>query len=134
MKITDKNKMILTADNVGFIFRDCLFRDGEDTTNAVKTEGITCKFWFHPERLKSHKAEIIEMCDELPDSFKISSGGGCSFLNLYINRFQEQWTGDHRQMEQLMVLGLASEKIQLLTKRELWEILPGGMPYITVVD
>lgn len=133
-KITDKDKMKLTADNVDFIFRDCLFRNDEDTDNAVKAEGIMCKVFFHPERLESHKAKIIEMCDELPDNFKASSGGGWSFLNLCINRSQEQWTGDHRQMEQLMVLGLASGKMQLLTRRELWETLPGGMPYVMVVD
>lgn len=126
--------MKLTAENVDFIFRDCLFRKDEDTANAVKTEGIMCKVWFHPRRLESHKTEIIEMCNELPDNFKTSSGGGWSFHYLCINRFQEQWTGDHRQMEQLMVLGLASGKMQLLTRRELWEALPGRMPYVTVVD
>lgn len=126
--------MKLTAENVNFIFGDCLFRNDEDTANAVKTEGIMCEVWFHPARLKSHKAEIVEMCNELPDNFKASSGSGWSFLNLCINKSKEQWTGDHRQMEQLMLLGLASGKMQLLTKRKLWEILPGGMPYVMVID
>lgn len=126
--------MKLAADNVDFIFRDCLFRKDEDTADAVKTEGITSKVWFHPDRLESHKTEIAEMCGELPDNFKASSGGGWSFLNLCINRFQEQWTGEYRQMEQLLVLGLASGRIQLLTRRELWEMFPGGMPYVVIVD
>lgn len=128
------DKMKLTADHVDFIFRDCLFRDGEDTADAVKTEGIICKFWLHPERLESHKTEITEMCDELPDNFKASSGGGWSFLNLCINKHEEQWTGNHQQMEQLMVLGLACGKMQLLIKRELWKMCPGGMPYLMVID
>lgn len=126
--------MKLTAENVDFIFQDCLFRKDEDTTNAVKVEGISCKVGFHPDRLKSHKAEIAEMCDELPDNFKASSGGGWSFLNLCINKHNEQWTGSHQHMEQLTMLGLASGKIQLLAKRELWEKLPGGMPYVRIVD
>lgn len=126
--------MKLTAENVDFIFRDCLFRKDEDTANAVKVEGIICKFCFHPERLEIHKAEIAEMCDELPDHFKASSGDGGAFLHLCINKHNEQWTGSHQHMEQLMTLGLASGKIQLLAKRELWEKLPGGMPYVRVVD
>ena len=126
--------MKLTEENVESIFLDCFFKEGEDTRDAVKTEGIRCEVWFHPGRLEAHKAEIAELCDELPDNFKTSSGSGWSFLNMCDDKEQNQWTGTHLRVEQLMVLGLASGKMKLLAKREFWELLSGGMPYLMVND
>ena len=35
-------------------------------------------------------------------------------------------------MQELLLLGLAIEKIEYLLPREMWSILPGGMPYIKI--
>ena len=121
----------LTAENVETIFRDCLFRDGEDTSQAKIVEGVVSKFGFHPTRLETHKSEIAEMLDGLPDEFRADKGGGWSFLNARMTKSGDQW-GEHRNIEQLLTLGIATEQAKMLMPREMWNVLPGGMPYFAV--
>jgi hypothetical protein len=122
----------LNAERVEQVFLDCLFKEGEDTTNHVKAEGIVRNVGFHPERLTSHKEEISAMLDELGDEFKKSGGGGMSFLNACNDRHGNQWTGLHLRMEQLFQLGVGIGKVECLMPRAMWSALPGGMPYYVV--
>lgn len=112
---------------------DCLFRDGEDTSNPAIAEGVMRKFGFHRERLANHKEEIAQMLDCLPDQFRLDKGGGWSFLNACTTKDGDQW-GEHRDVEQLLVLGIATEQAKILLPREMWNVLPGGMPYFAVVS
>jgi hypothetical protein len=121
----------LTADNVFEVFKDCLFQDGEDTSTAVIVEGIMSKFGFHPERLQKNEGKIRAMLECLPDEFQSGKGGGMSFLNACMTKDGEQW-GEHPSMEQLLVLGLATKQVAMLMPRDMWNILPGGMPYFAV--
>jgi hypothetical protein len=123
---------VLDPDQVNTIFMDCLFREGEDTSKHIKAEGVVRNVGFHSERLESHKAEITAMLDELPDEFKESGGGGMSFLNAYNDKHGNQWTGLHQRMEQLFQLGIGVGKVKCLMPREMWSVLPGGMPYYVV--
>lgn len=122
----------LTCENVEKIFRDCLFNEGEDTSKAVMVNGIVHEFGFHPERLAGHRTEIGELLTELPDEFHISRGGGWTFLNACMDREGNQW-GEHMNMEQLLVLGIATKQARfLMDDRKLWKALPGGMPYFSI--
>lgn len=123
---------VLDPEKVNAIFMDCLFKKGEDTSKHVKAEGIVRNVGFHPERLESHKAEIEAMLDELPDEFKETGGGGMSFLNACNDKHGNQWTGLHQRMEQLFQLGVGVGKVKSLMPREMWGVLPGGMPYYVV--
>ncbi len=120
--------MELTSKAVESIFEDCLFKDGEDTSKFVKAEGITATFGFHPDRLESHKQEIIDLFNELPSNFK----KGWSFLQAYEDKNGKQWTGSHSIMEQLFCLGIAIGKVESCLPRNLWNLLPGGVPYYLV--
>lgn len=122
----------LTARRVEAVFKDCLFRDGEDTSVAVMAEGVTTTAGFHPERLNAHRGEIEELLGELPDNFKKDTGGGWSFLKACVDKNGNQWTGFHSIMEHLFQLGIATGKVECQIPREYWEILPGGMPYYTI--
>lgn len=122
----------LSAERVNEIFLDCLFRDGEDTSSHVRAEGTLYTVGFHPERLESHREEIVGMLDELPNEFKFDGGGGWSFLNACNDRHGNQWTGMHQTMDQLVTLGIAISKVAFQLPRELWSVMPGGMPYFTV--
>jgi hypothetical protein len=115
------------------IFMDCLFKPGEPTDDHVKAEGVVGNVGFHPGRLAAYGEQIGELLNELPDDFKASGGGGMSFLNACMDRHGNQWTGEHRTMEQLFQLGVASGKALCLLPREMWSALPGGMPYFVVV-
>lgn len=124
--------MELTAENVNKVFMDCLFKDGEDTTTHVAVEGIVTNVGFNPTRLDSHKQDIADMLDMLPDSFKQSGGGGMTFLNACMDNNDIQW-GEHRDMEQLVLLGIATKKAKFLMPRDMWQVCPGGMPYFVVM-
>lgn len=122
----------LTAEHVENIFVDCLFKDNEmPVKEYVPAFGITFSAGFNPERVKGYKDEIARMLEQLPDEFQ-ESGGGMSFLNACNDKHGNQWTGEHRRMEQLFMLGLAVGKVTCQIPRAMWSCLPGGMPYYVV--
>lgn len=126
------NTSTIDPQKVEEIFRDCLFRDGEDTTTHVRAEGISMTVGFNLERLESHRAEIESMLSELPEEFFESGGGGWSFLNACNDRHGNQWTGLQLRMDQLFQLGIAIGRVKYLLPREVWSVLPGGMPHLVV--
>jgi hypothetical protein len=125
--------MMLTPQAVSTIFLDCLFRDEELTgdkppPDAVLVEGIVTSAGFHPGRLKQHEAEIVALLGELPPEFK----DGWSFLNMCTDKHGNLWTGVHRSVEELVLLGMGIGKVKLCAPREMWAVLPGGVPYYQV--
>jgi hypothetical protein len=121
----------LTAENVTEIIKDCLYRDGEDTSNAIITQGVVGKFGFNPARLAEHKADIGEMLHDLPDQFHADKGQDWSFLQACMTRNGVQW-GEHRNIDELLCLGIATGQARILFPREVWNAFPGGMPYFVV--
>jgi len=125
--------MELTNENVENVFMDCLFKDGENTDEHIKAEGITSVVGFHPERLESCRENVKSMLDCLPSDFHQNEGGGMSFLNACNDKNGKQWTDFHQRMEQLFQLGIALDLAKYLMPKEMWRALPGGMPYIVIV-
>ncbi len=127
--------MKLTSEAVHKIMADCMFTDSEINSglpdNAVLVEGIINNFGFHPGRLETHKAEIAELLAELPDNFQAGGGGGWSFLNACLTKKGDQW-GEHRDIEALLALGIATDQAKYLLSRDMWTSMPGGMPYFVV--
>jgi hypothetical protein len=124
--------MNLTAEKVNNLFLKCLFTEGENTEPHIIGEGIMKKVGFNPERLKENEPLIIEMLNDLPDSFKKEGGGGMSFLNMCQDKNGNQWADLHQTMDELVCLGNAIGKLSFLMPREMWSILPGGMPYLLI--
>ena len=122
----------VTASNMSELtsaaFMDCLFRKDEDTTNYVKVEGITNMFGLHPQRLEEKRELVTALLAELPAEFK----EGWTFLNLCTTKDGEQWTGFHQVCEQLVVMAIGLDLMEYTIPRQLWETLPGGVPYLTV--
>lgn len=121
---------LISAEDVDGVFEDCLWAndcDGE----PVHVKGIGMAT-FCSDRLARHRDQIVAMLDGLPDSFKASGGGGMSFLNACEDANGVQWTGLHRTMERLFLLGIGIGRVVSLMPRELWPALPGGMPYYRV--
>ena len=124
INVTASNMSELTSN----AFMDCLFKEGEDTTNHVKVEGLTSMFGLHPQRLEEKRELVTALLAELPAEFK----EGWSFLNLCTTKDGELWTGMHRVCEQLVVMAIGLGLMEYCMPRELWGILPGGVPYLTV--
>lgn len=126
--------MELTENKVGRVFRECLAGNAEDE-NAIVIDGITVRVAFDAARVTAHAGEIRELLTELPSAFLSETeggGGGWSFLNACNDRHDRQWTGFHRSMEELFMIGEAAGMVKPLLPRELWEALPGSMPYYVI--
>lgn len=123
--------MKLTSQNVNTVLRECLFKEGEDTSTAAIAEGVISKFRFNSYRLAEKSPEIAEMLSELPDDFHSDKGGGMSFLNACVDRNGDQW-GGHSSIDELLCLGIATGQAAILFPREMWSVFPGGMPYFSV--
>jgi hypothetical protein len=121
----------LTADNVYTVFKKCLFKEGEPHTDPALVAGIVNRFGFHKGRLESNRAEILELLLQLPEQFHVDKGGGWTFLNACVTQTGEQW-GEHINIEQLLALGIATNQARYLMPRDMWKVLPGGMPYFVV--
>lgn len=124
----------INPERVNEVFMDCLFREGEDTSQHVRAEGIVHTVGFHPGRLEEHRAEIEAWLAELPTEFRAREGGGWSFLNACNDRHGNQWTGLHQRMEQLFQLGIGLGLVACQMPRDMWAVLPGGMPYYVITD
>jgi len=124
----------LDAKRVRDILVNCLFKeDPEPGTQYIPVIGITVNLGFRVDRINEYSGEIKELLNELPDGFKESSGGGWSFLQAYVDKDDNQW-GDHKNMEELMMLGVASGWAGYLLPKDLWCALPGSVPYFAVFD
>lgn len=122
-------EQVLTSEKVRDIFGFGLFKDdeienGKPTGDFIEVEGVTGKFGFHP-RIKDKKEEIQTLINELNPNFK----EGWTFLNLPFDKHDNHW-GEHLNCEQLYVISKAVGLAQFSMPREMWEVLPGGMPYI----
>lgn len=122
----------LSSENVNSTFLKCLFKDGENAKDYKEGQGLRMRIGFNPERLKENEILITEMLNELPDSFKKSGGGGMSFLNMCEDKNGNQWTSLHSIMEQLVCLGNAIGKLSFPMPKEMWNVLPGGVPYLRI--
>lgn len=118
--------MQLTADNVRRIFMSCLFQEGEDTTDHVVGSGVMTKVGFNPQRIEAARNDVIEMVKCLPEVF---INNGMSFLQMHETAAGDHW-GEHRSIDELLCLADALGVLEYPFPREMWGILPGGVPYV----
>ena len=118
----------LTAKNVSRIFAKCVLPANTPCMRGttIEVEGIQKNFVFNTKCLDAERKHIEDMLKELPEDFK----RGRSFGHMYRTETGVQWTGKMKDMEALMVLGVAIGKLNYPVPKTLWWSLPGGMPYI----
>jgi len=126
------SETVLTSERVDEITKACLHPGSELVGAAVDVEGVLHRFQFRSDKLEQHKPAIAAMLAELPDQFHERAGGGWSFLNLCLDRAGNQWTGLHAQQEKLCALAIGAGLGSWLMPRDMWPVLPGGMPYFVV--
>ena len=123
--------MKLNAKRVQELIVDSLWDEASSPEKTIIAEGIIRTFGFNVDKLATHKQEIIDLLNELPDNFKEESGGGWSFINACVDKNGNLW-GEHHSMEELFCLGIAIGRVKCLIPRETWKILPGGVPYYVI--
>lgn len=121
----------LTAARVNQLMVRALYGNDETKEGAVMVTGIIHTFGFHPARLTEIKPEVDELLMELPAQFHRRLGGGWSFLKGCMDKHDRQW-GEQSDVEALICLGIAVDSASFPLSREVWDALPGGMPYFEV--
>ncbi len=122
----------LKPSKVSEIFRDCLFAKHEVPASGrpesfVEARGVMIHIGFHPQRLESHRSEVVEMLNDVHPDFR----EGMSFLNFCNDKNGELWTGMQPTCDELITLGVALGLVDVVM-REVQSVLPGGVPYIHV--
>jgi len=126
--------MWLNVKNLNEVFQDCLVeRDRFD--KAVIVEGVYLTFGFDPEKLEEHRPAIEAFLRQLPDELQanVRPGGGYSFLNALRTSWGSPWTDLFHHADILMSLGVAIGKVELLTPRITWHMLPANLPFFRVL-
>jgi len=128
--ITLREPMQLTSENVEAVFKDCL---AEKKEGAQIINGVVLKVAFDRSKVSDNRENILSMLSLLPEQFQVGIGGGWSFLNLCVDKAGQQWTDFHQMCDKLVCLGIAIGAVEFCFKqRELWQVFPGGMPYLTI--
>lgn len=125
---------MIDPSKVNDIFCKCLFKTGENTDNHIKARGIKSNVSFHPSRIEENRIGIESLLSELPEQFHESKGGGMSFLCASHDKDGNLWTGLHQRIEQLFQLGIGIGKVKCLMPKEMWNTLPGGVPYYVITN
>lgn len=129
-ELTIKEPMKLTAANVHAVIKDCL-----NDTDGEMCKAVLVSARLDSKRLEAHREQILSMLSQLPEQFMRSCGGGWSFLNACVDADGRQWYDAHRTIDILVLLGIAIGAVEFVfTQRELWRVLPGGMPYFVIND
>ena len=113
----------------------CLFQpeeiiNGQPPADAVKVEGVSQDYAFHPGRLAEINGELKTIIEATvhPD-FIADVGGGQSFLMLPKNERGELWC-EQITAQELLVLAIACDMAKIVVPREFWGAFPGGVPYV----
>lgn len=122
---------LISADRVNELIGDCL-APSKDEPGVIVVEGIVNTAYLRREKLEEHRDEINDMLDSLPIEFYENTGGGWTFLNACADRNGVQWTGLHRTMEFLFLLGMGLKRVEYMLPREMWRAFPGGVPYVLI--
>lgn len=121
---------VLTVDKVNELYSECSLveaevKNDEPTVDFVLGEGVVSVSVFSAERIEKNKETIASLFDELAGIDE-----GISFLTMCNDQYDRQWTGMHFMVDRLLQLGMASGVVEYTLPRDLWNILPGGMPYV----
>jgi hypothetical protein len=131
---TDTTPFRLDSQQVEDTFIDCVPEEEGGGIDPEEFDMIVQPVIIDKAKAREHGELILAMLMELPEQFRESGGGGWSFLNACDDRHGTQWTGLHQRMGQLFVLGQAIGMVRPLLPREMWDALPGGMPYYQILD
>ena len=129
---------MINLEKLQEILNDSLYNpeevpDNKPPSDAMIGDGIARRFAFHPLRLESHSDEIIDMLRMMDPAFMQSGGQGMSFLNMPMDKDGNQW-GEQVHAGDLIALGNALGLVEIPVPRDMWNILPGGVPYIVIND
>ncbi|MGF7535774.1 hypothetical protein AAGG74_19135 [Bacillus mexicanus] len=120
---------MISTKELDNMFMNCLYEkteviDGKVPEDAIVVQGIVNCFALHPLRTRMYKETIKKYLGEI----SVDLSKGQHFLNLCYDKKNYQW-GDHRQVEQLVVLSIANNLLEYTLPKEYWG-LTKGLPFV----
>ena len=105
---------MLVPERVEAIYLECLYRY-DDTTRKILTviSPIELHVLLHPDKIRTHKAEIESMLAMLPSVFHIENGDGAPISCARRTCSGEVWTMNTDTVNMVLVLGMAIDRVWL---------------------
>lgn len=119
------------AEKVHEITEYCLAEADFSVDDSIVANGLVNNFAFSTSKLKERKQDVIEILAEMHPNFRRDIGGGWTFLNLPMDKNDHHWC-EQPTAEKLVALGIGLGLVKYSFPRELWNNLPGGVPYIVI--
>jgi hypothetical protein len=95
----------------------------------VEVQVIGATYRFGRPMIEVKRDEIKALLSELDPKFFRSVGGGGSVIDMPVDRYNRQW-GEQIDADALCALAFAAGLGEYCMPREVWSVLPGGMPYV----
>jgi len=114
----------LTARNVFKVFCQCL----TNPPQGDEIEGILIRFRINRAKAEEFRDVIVGWIHQLPTAF-LKSGGGWTLMYLVLRADGAQW-GEQADSERLYVLAATLGLARFVFPREMYDRLPGGVPYV----
>ena len=129
---------MISQERVSVIFRDCLLRRGEivkgkPTCPFVRVDGLTKNFSgfriaFSVNRLAGYSTELDTMLDLLPPEFHEGEGNGAPLKIACKLSGGGIWTDQLGYAEELILMGMAINRVELCLARGPEDTLLGQGP------
>lgn len=101
-----------------------------DTSECQVFEGILGDVVVNIPLVMQYQDEISEYLEQMHPNFK----EGWTFLSFCVlSDGDTLWTDSQYIMSQLVLLGLAIQRIEYCIPKKFWDALPGGMPYLRIL-
>ena len=140
--------MELTTHNLDMIMREVLLTGAETEAanlpddvignelpvapeSVILIHGAVTIYGFSKDRLLARTDDIKSMISQLPREFFVNGGGGWSLINAVSRADGELWSSQIGA-DALFCLGRAIGVTKYLMPRDIWSVLPCGMPYFAV--
>jgi hypothetical protein len=131
--MTTTDDSYLTADRVHHVYGACWRAEGtRNSLQRIEVVGWLLRHTFSIKKLHGYREEIIRMLLSLPAGFRSDVGEGGSVGNMIERGDGVIWSVDMADIEKLVALGIASGLMNFCAPREVWHMLPGGLPYVRV--
>ena len=129
MKNTEKFiNFELSSENLMTIFNRCYSKISTEETITI--DGVFHSYIFEKEKINSERKYIEMLLSKVSQTLNV----GCPFLKLNTTYTGSIWTNNTEEIEKLLVLGIAINKIRFLKPRDRWKSFPNGIPFIIMVN
>lgn len=128
----ERREWLLTDEAVSELEYYCLRDSAESPCDEIVVKGLVHIWHFARQRVSESRAKIVTLLSELPEEFRVGSGGGLSLRRGQFDRAGNKWAQCTCPVESLVCLGIAAEQARWLGDREAWHALPGGVPYVSI--